>query len=112
MHRNTAVLIIFLGIFAAIVVGVNLGHSSSKPPLASAQPTPTLLPTPSPIPHLTYTNDDCGISLEYPPNYTKVTLETGATTFLNPLSPIDATTIQCQANLPKIIPKGATSSTL
>lgn len=118
MQRNTLLFTIFLAIFAAIVVGVNLGHmiASNSPPttnnsqLTTHNSQPILTPTPTPIPLLTFTIDVCGVSLSYPSSYTKLSLDNNTTTFLNPLAPVEATTIQCQSFLPKVTPKGATAT--
>lgn len=118
MHRNTAILVVLLGIFAAVVVGVNMariGSSDQPPPQASSQnnsmtPEVTTIPTVTPVSLLAVDLKECGISIQYPLTFTKVTLESGATTFLDPVSPIDATTVQCQNVLPKQIAKGSTTT--
>jgi hypothetical protein len=117
MHRNTALLVIFLGTFAAIVVGVNvaqIGPPQKKVALPDQQPTatPTYIPSPTVIPTLLFISDNCGITLTYPQGYSKVELENGATTFLDPTSPIDATTIQCQNVLTKQLGKGFTAENI
>jgi hypothetical protein len=118
MHRNTAVVIIFLAIFAAIVVGVNLAHvgQNQSPPdtLSENSPTPQIssIPTSTPVTALSFDMVTCGISLSYPATFTKVVLENGATTFLDPVSPIDATTIDCKNSLPKQFAKDSTQATV
>lgn len=120
MHRNTALVIVFLGLFAAAVVGVNIARLTTNPQPENnfkeenAPPVSTgkSEPTETPISALPFEIADCGISLTYPATFSKVSLENGATTFLDPASPIDATTIQCQNFLPKQYPKGSTTTTV
>lgn len=64
MHKNTFLLITFLAIVAALLVGFNLGKKYNPP---AQEPTPqSISPTPVPIQHLPYTNTRCGISFLYP----------------------------------------------
>jgi hypothetical protein len=69
MPRNTLVVVIVLAIFAALVVGVNIGKGNSSSQV-SLIPSPTpneLIPSPTVTPKLfLYTNTYCGLSFQYP----------------------------------------------
>ncbi len=71
MHRNTAILIAFLAIVAALLIGINVGRRFSG---GSVTPSPSPVVTiPSPSPKLiSYTHPRCQVSLNYPPDF-KVT---------------------------------------
>lgn len=100
MHRNTLLLLIFLGIFAAIVTGVNIG----KKPIASQTPEQKT-PQPSPVSNLLSTTS-CGISFLYPNTFSKVDIETGGTTIINPEKPGESVVVVCQKDIPRIpLPK-------
>lgn len=108
MHRNTFIVILFLGIFAALVVGVNLGRSTvsqmqnQTPPLS---PTPSVVVTPTPT-LLSYSSSLCGISFTYPDNVAKVDIETGGVTLANEKNPDESIVVICQKNIPRVpLPK-------
>jgi len=64
MHKNTFLLVTFLSIIAALLVGFNLGKQYNP---QTEEPIPkTISPTSVPIQQLVYTNARCGISLLYP----------------------------------------------
>ncbi len=77
MPRNTFLVVTILAVFAALVVGVNIGKrlSNAPPPAggstSTAIPTPALTPTPTTAPPITYISKTCGVSFDYPPNFTK-----------------------------------------
>ena len=81
MHRNTFILLIFLSVFAAIVVAVNLTRSETAPP---PTPTPVVIQdTPTPTPSfLSYTDQRCGVSLQYPSDIIALPLTTAGATFV------------------------------
>lgn len=71
MHRNTFLLVLFLGIFAALVVGVNIGRGLTPSKTQQTQVSPTVNPSPSVSPPSAaatrrYTNAVCEFSLDYP----------------------------------------------
>lgn len=92
MNRNTLIVIIFLGIFAAFVAGVNLG----KKPLPSniQDPTPTATPFLS--------DSTCGISFSYPNTLTKVDIGNGGVTLVNTKTTGDTLVVVCQAEIPRV----------
>lgn len=71
MPRNTFLLISSLAVIAALVVGVNIGKQFSKPQVLLPTPTPIVSPTPTLIPPTTFSSKQCGISFDYPANFTK-----------------------------------------
>lgn len=106
MQRNTLLFIVFLAIFAAIVVGVNLGRKTAPPSsgqqVQMVSPTPTLIPTPTQtFKNIIYQDRGCGVSFEHPENYTKVDIETGGAIFVNEINTKNAITLMCQKTIPK-----------
>ncbi len=103
MQRNTYLFVTILAIFAALVVGVNVGRkvaSLQTPP----QPASTTAPTPiaSPTPKLLiYTNQLCGFSLQYPDTLTKLEDASGSAIFVQGNSKTQAIAIACQKNMPR-----------
>jgi hypothetical protein len=83
----------FLGIFAALVAGVNLGRQSSSY-------TPPSSPTPTPRAELLSTQT-CGISFLYPKTLTKIDIETGGATFVNTEKQGESIVIVCQKDIPR-----------
>lgn len=101
MPRNTAVLVFFLTILAAIVVGVNL--FKPKEPIADINPpAPVATPTQS---VLSYQNDTCGIQFQYPNTVNKLENTSGAL-FSDPTSTTSAVIVTCQEEIPRVpLPK-------
>lgn len=80
MHRNTFIFVIFLGIFAALVVAANLYQRS--PSSSSSIPSPTSSPdTPTPS-LLSYIDQRCTISFQYPSFLTAIPLNPSGATFV------------------------------
>lgn len=99
MARNTFLLIVSLGIIAAIVVGINIGRITLSPQTnVEITPTESLLPTPTPK-LLIYDATTCPLRFQYSDIYTKVDLDTGGSTFINLEDTSDKLTLICQKNL-------------
>jgi hypothetical protein len=100
MHRNTYLLVSFLAVFAALLIGVNLGKKLTKPAviLPTAKPVPTIIPTPS---IQTYTDTYCGFSLNYPSNFTVLENASGSAILNNPTDKTQAITLTCQKLIPR-----------
>lgn len=97
MHRNTYLLLAVLAVFAALVVGVNVGKTLKNPTHTSpAIPTPT----PARITQ-TYISTYCGFSLEYPSVYTVMDNASGSAIFTNPGDKNQSIAIVCQKDIPK-----------
>ncbi len=97
MHRNTYLVVIFLAILAALIVGVNIGKKlSPSTPLIVSTPTP--VPTPQAIP---YTNNFCGFSMEYPKTFTILENASGSAILNNPQNKAESITITCQKDIPR-----------
>ncbi len=95
MHRNTYLLMIFLAVFTAIVVGVNLTKGPDKTPESVEQPAPS----PQEKKPTVYELTGCGIAfpipvdhtaLEGPGNNVVFTGNTGGDTII----------VTCQKNIP------------
>jgi hypothetical protein len=101
MPKNTFVFIALLAVFAALVVGVNIGRSLNKSPEISTE-TPIITPslTVTPTPAVTrYTG--CGITLTYPKTLTKLDIETGGAMLINSTDTKQSIAIACQKDIPK-----------
>lgn len=112
MHRNTYLLVIVLAVFAALIVGVNIGKKFTKPaiPVVSL-PTPTQTPTPV---IQTYTDTFCGFSLSYPSNFTILDNASGSAILNNTSDKMQSITLTCQKNIPapKISPDNIETFTI
>jgi len=105
MSRNTFILIAFLSIFAALVVGVNIGRKVSGNPIPSEnqaqevkqQTNPTITPIPTPK-TLQYINKRCGLSFQYPSSLYATEIPNGDQ-FINPDNPNKYFTIMCQKTI-------------
>lgn len=98
MHRNTYLLVIFLAIFASLVVGVNLGKRLNPPTPLTPTPSSTTTPTST---SSKYTNETCGFSLIYP---TTLTLTDGATNsalFIHTTVKDQSIAVACQEEIPR-----------
>lgn len=102
MHRNTFYFIVLLAVFAAIVVGVNLGRNalSSSTPQQPTTPTQSL-PTPTPK-LLTYESNLCGITFTYPDTFNKIDIETGGVTLVNKENTNESIIVVCQKDIPRV----------
>lgn len=102
MHRNTFYFIVILGIFAAIVVGVNIGRSTLSTPNQSQTTEPTQTLT-TPTPELVlYQSKQCGISFSYPDKFNKIDIETGGATLVNKENTNESIILVCQKDIPRV----------
>lgn len=106
MPKNTFVLVALLAIFAALVVGVNIGKRFTQP-IASPS-TPTINPQPSELSptslpkRAAYTSQQCGISFEYPENFIKQEASQSAgAVFVAPERSADVIMVTCQKDIPR-----------
>ena len=101
MHRNTYLFVTFLAIFAALVVGVNLGRRVSTPQNESTKtnltPTPRVTLTPK---LTTYINTTCGFTLQYPDTLTKME-STGSAILADTATGAQSIAIACQKDIPR-----------
>jgi hypothetical protein len=118
MHRNTYLLVIVLAVFAALLIGVNIGKRLQKQPAAPSAPTP--IPT---ISTKIYMNTYCGFSFAYPANYTVLENASGSAILNNAADKTQSITLTCQKEIPRPalsedkiesfpIPEGSISATL
>ena len=104
MHRNTYLLVTFLAVFAALVVGVNLGRGFAGIPANSPKVTPKPLPTVPAIPTITlntYTNTVCGFSFQYPNTLTKLETASGSALLVDGTTKAQSLAIACQKDIPR-----------
>jgi hypothetical protein len=103
MPRNTLALVIVLGMFAILIVGVNIGKIQISKNTQTAVPqkaqTPTKSPTPTPFP-LTWNSSECGVSVQYPSNLSKLEAPSGVF-FTNTKDAKDTVVIACQKDIPR-----------
>ncbi len=97
MHRNTYLLVGFLAVFTALVIGVNLGRRSQTP-ATNTPSTPLSTPT---LATLHLTNDYCGIEFSYPSNLTKLDSASGSSVLVNPQNADETVVIICQKDIPR-----------
>lgn len=100
MQRNTLLLVSFLAILAALVVGVNIGKRMSPPAPAKPVAKPTVAPIPTPSLQ-TYVSSACGFSLQYTSNFSLMDSGTGSAilNFANDKS--KSIVMTCQKNIPR-----------
>lgn len=91
--RNTILVISFLAIIAALLVGFNLGQRLKD------QPAPS--PTPTPIANSLETYSSCGISFDYPQTLTKLEATSGATMFVDQKNASNSMALACQRDIPR-----------
>src|SRR3989344_6375559 len=90
MHRNTALLIAFLAVLAALVTGLKIGSTfSPQAQLAQVSPLPSSVAVTEASPQVagaeapkTYTSSNCGLSFNYDPDFS-VTEASATTTLTN-----------------------------
>ena len=97
MHRNTYLLVTFLAIFAALVVGVNIGHKMSAP--QTTAPT-NITPSPTQSVNLTYTNTFCNVNLQFPPTLSKLEDASGSAVLVDSKNTAQSILITCQKDIP------------
>jgi hypothetical protein len=102
MHRNTYILVTILAIFAALVVGVNLGRSlsSQSKKISAPTPTPTVVTIQKPT-HKTYANTLCGFTFSYPDTLTAMEDASGSAVFLDENSSTRSVAVACQYDIPR-----------
>ena len=84
MHKNTFIFVSILAVFAALVVGVNVGRKfSNKEAIVPAIVSPTPIATPTPA-FTTYTNSFCGISFQLPDSFLILDTASGSAVLSNP----------------------------
>jgi hypothetical protein len=99
MHRNTYLLVIILAVFAALVVGVNIGRQLTATRQALITPSsPTPIPTLAP---LSYTNTVCGFSLLFPASLTMMGNTTASAILTNSRDTTQSVAIACQKDIPR-----------
>lgn len=96
MHRNTYLLVIVLAVFAALLIGVNIGKRLQKQPASPSAPTP--IPTTS---TKIYMNTYCGFSLSYPASYTVLENASGSAILHNTADKTESITLTCQKAIPR-----------
>lgn len=104
MHRNTYLLIAFLAVFAALVIGVNITrHIFPQSQTNEVSNSTVASPKPeSPTANLTpYTNAICGISLSYPQSLTKLENASGSALFVDSKDSKQSMAVTCQKNIPR-----------
>jgi hypothetical protein len=99
MHRNTYLLVIGLALFAALLVGVNIGKGLNKQTPAAPTP-PSTSPTPG-ITIQTYTDTYCGFSLSYPSSFTVLENASGSAILHNAADKTQSITLTCQNAIPR-----------
>ena len=101
MHRNTYLVVVILAVFAALLIGMNIGKRLQKSPSLSVVPVaPTSTPPPE-IAMQTYTDVYCGFSLTYPSNFTVLENASGSAILNNPVDKTQSITLTCQKSIPK-----------
>jgi hypothetical protein len=101
MPKNTFLLIAILAVFAALVIGVNIGKKFNTQPNTTELPqisTPTPIATPTPT-FSAFTG--CGITLVYPKTLTKLDIETGGAMLVNSSDTKQSVAIACQKDIPR-----------
>ncbi len=103
MHRNTFLLIAFLAVLAALMVGVNIGKRLSTTPQGESSQNTTASPTPSPqaTTFISYTNTTCAFSIEYPDTLTILDSASGSAVLTDRNNAGDSIAITCQKDIPR-----------
>lgn len=115
MARNTFVLVSALAVTAALIIGVNLGRKMAKQPQTATSIEESLspLPTVQPTPTLEfYENKYCGVSLNYPNNFSFLESASGSAVFTNLDNPKDSFLLTCQNEIPRPALSGEKIETL
>lgn len=126
MHKNTFIFLIILAVFAALVVGVNIGRttSSTNNQTESGRLAPNIAASPaaSPTPgKLEFTSEACDFSLSYPDTLTSIDSPGNTLVLVNKADNKDTVVATCQKDIPRpplpqskteTIKIGSTSATL
>lgn len=94
MHRNTYLLVVFLAVFAALVVGVNIGKRIAAP--IQTTPTTTQSPTPTVLQY-----SGCGIMLQYPTTLTLMDSASGSALLVDKTNTDQSVVVTCQKDIPR-----------
>lgn len=100
MHKNTLMVVSFLAVIAALLVGFNLGRrmQSASPVSDEAKITPITSPTPT----LAYlSGNTCGITFQYPNTLTPIESTASGTILASRDKPDDSIVIICQHDIPR-----------
>lgn len=98
MHRNTVLLIIVLGVLAAVVVGVNIGNKLH--PTKQTGSTASGAPSPTPPPTL-YDDTACGFSVMYGPDFTLQENASGGAVLNKGNDQSQSIVMACQKDIPR-----------
>lgn len=93
MHRNTTFLLVALALVAALLLGIKVNIWMTGGPRQILLPSPI----PSPLSLKTYTSQPCGITFEYPTEFT-LQESTGAARLTSSKETVD---VACASTLPK-----------
>jgi hypothetical protein len=100
MHRNTFLVIAFLAICAALLIGINVGKSLTSSQNNSLTISPSPAPTTSTSTLVTYNNSTCGVTFQYPNTLIKTENASGSAMFTDP-SEQPAIVVTCQNDIPR-----------
>ncbi len=104
MHRNTYLLVVVLAVFAALVVGVNLGRILGRADTETTAATTLVSPTPTTAPKTgtaIMESDECGFSLQYPASMTLMGAATGSALLMDEKVASASVAIACQEDIPR-----------
>lgn len=96
MHRNTYLLVVFLAVFAALVVGVNIGKRMTTP----VQTQETVSPTPTNA-DAVFQYSGCGIALQYPSTLTLMDSASGSALLVDKENTDQSVAVTCQKDIPR-----------
>ena len=102
MHKNTAILIVFLSVIVALIVGLNLGHIFSKDQQEiNNQPSTSPISLSSPIStSTTYTHPACKVTFAYDPSFS-ISSESSDSAVLINKNTREKITLLCGVEFPK-----------
>lgn len=104
MPRNTFLVVTILAVFAALVVGVNIGKRISNQSIVVVpSPTTTITPSPTPLPQtITYTSPACSVSFDYTATFIKQEATASAgIIFIDPQNINSVMIFTCQKDIPR-----------
>ena len=101
MHKNTFLVVAFLAVFAALIIGVNIGKRlNPNQTLPVPAPSPTV-PAPSPAVLQLYKNPVCGLTFSYPDTLTKTEDASGSAAFSDSSTGQQIAVVTCQNEIPR-----------